>query len=61
MDRASTHRWHVRDEAAHLHEVEVEGESAATPVIALVKVVLFLIPVFVFMAGLTFAAYYLGA
>jgi hypothetical protein len=61
MDSTSMHRSHVRDEVAHLHELEVEGESAATPVVALVEVVLFLIPVLVLIAAVTFAAYYLGA
>jgi len=60
VDRTSMHRSHLRDEAAHLHELEVEGESAATPAIALLEAILFLIPVFVVMAGLAFAAYYLG-
>lgn len=61
VDSTPVHRSsHLRDEAAHLHELEVEGESAATPAIALLEVILFLIPVFVVMAGLAFAAYYLG-
>jgi hypothetical protein len=60
VDYTPLHWARLRDEAGHLHELEVEGESAATPAIALVEVILFLIPVFVVMAGLTFAAYYLG-
>jgi hypothetical protein len=43
-----------------LHELEVEGESAATPAIALAEVVLFLVPIFAFLLTVTFVAYYLS-
>jgi hypothetical protein len=44
----------------HLHELETEGESAATPAIALARVLLIVIPVLLFTASVTFAAYYLS-
>jgi hypothetical protein len=50
----------LRDRARRLHARELEGESAATPAIILAEVVLFLIPIFLTMAALTFAAYYLS-
>jgi hypothetical protein len=43
-----------------LHELEVEGESVATPAIALAEVVLFLLPIFAFLLTVTFVAYYLA-
>ena len=43
-----------------LHELEAKGESAATPAIALAGVLLIVIPVLVFIASVTFAAYYLS-
>ncbi len=43
-----------------LHELEVEGESAATPAIALAEVVLFLLPIFALASTGTFVAYYLS-
>jgi hypothetical protein len=45
----------------HLHELETEGESAATPAIALAGVLLVVIPVLLFIASVTFAAYYLSS
>jgi hypothetical protein len=53
-------RQRLRDRAARLHARELEGESAATPAIILAEVVLFLIPIFLTMVALTFAAYYLS-
>jgi hypothetical protein len=50
----------VEREAHHLHDVERLGESAATPVIAILDLVLFFACVSVLMAGLSFAAYYLA-
>jgi VIT1/CCC1 family predicted Fe2+/Mn2+ transporter len=47
-------------EAHHLEEVERAGESAETPLIVFLGVFLFLLPVFVLMLGLAFAAYYLA-
>jgi hypothetical protein len=57
---AARARHRLRDRAGRLHARELEGESAATPAIILAEVVLFLIPIFLTMAALTFAAYYLS-
>jgi hypothetical protein len=51
----------IEREAHHLHEVERAGESAVTPLIAIVGLVLLLASVFVVLAALSFAAYYLAA
>ena len=48
------------DSLKRLHELEVEGESAATPAIALAEVVLFLLPIFAFESTVTFVAYFLS-
>jgi nitrogen fixation/metabolism regulation signal transduction histidine kinase len=50
----------IESEAAHLHKVEQVGESAETPFIAIMGVVLFLVPIFALMLGLALAAYYLA-
>ena len=50
----------VEAEAHHLHEVEQAGEVPETPFIALLGVVLFVLPVFLVIVGLAFAAYYLA-
>jgi hypothetical protein len=50
----------VEEEAHHLHEIEHEGESAETPAIAFLGLILFLLPLFLVMLGLAFAAYYLA-
>jgi hypothetical protein len=50
----------VPAEARHLHAVEQEGESGETPFLAMLGVVVFLLPVFLLMVGLAFAAYYLA-
>jgi hypothetical protein len=50
----------IEAEAEHLLEVEQAGESGATPFIAILGLILFLIPIFLLMAGLAFAAYYLA-
>ena len=48
-------------EARHLHAVEQEGESGETPFLAMLGVSLFLLlPVFLVMVGLAFAADYLA-
>jgi hypothetical protein len=44
-------------EAAHLHEVEREGDSGETPFIAILGLLLFLIPIFLVIVGISFAAY----
>jgi hypothetical protein len=53
-------RRHHSASFKRLHELEVEGESAATPAIALAEVVLFLLPIFAFVSTVTFVAYYLS-
>jgi hypothetical protein len=53
-------RRHHSASLKRLHDLEVEGESAATPAIALAKVILFLIPIFAFVSTVTFVAYYLS-
>ena len=55
----ATHRWILS--VKHLHALETEGESAATPAIALAGVLLIVVPLGVFIASITFAAYYLSA
>ena len=50
----------AKSEAHHLHEVEHEGESGETPFLATFGVFLFLVPVFLVILGLAFAAYYLA-
>jgi hypothetical protein len=48
-------------EARHLHDVEQRGEAGATPFIALGGLILFLLPIFLVLLGIAFAAYYLAA
>jgi hypothetical protein len=50
----------IEAEAEHLREVEQTGESGETPFIAILGLILFLFPIFLLMAGLAFAAYYLA-
>jgi hypothetical protein len=50
----------VEAEAEHLHEVERRGEADVTPLIAFGGLFLFLLPIFLVMLGLAFAAYYLA-
>ena len=50
----------IEAEAEHLLEVERKGESEATPLIAILGVVLFLAPIVLLILGLAFAAYYLA-
>jgi hypothetical protein len=48
-------------EAHHLHAIERKGESGETPFIAIAGLVLFvLLPAYLVMLGLAFAAYYLA-
>jgi hypothetical protein len=49
----------VEAEAEHVHEIEQEGESGATPFIAVLGIFLFLLPIFLVILGLAYAAYYL--
>jgi len=46
-------------EAEHLIEIEKKGESAETPLVAIVGIILFLLPIVLLILGLAFAAYYL--
>lgn len=61
----STSSWwatpvkNLETEARHLLEIEEEGSAGETPFIAIATVVLFLLPIFLLMLGLVFAAYYL--
>jgi hypothetical protein len=48
----------VRAVEAEAHERE--GESGETPLIAILGVVIFLLPIVLIVLGLTFAAYYLA-
>ena len=53
----------IRDaevEAHHLHAVEQKGDAGEIPFIAILGLILFLLPVFLVMLGLAFAAYYLA-
>jgi hypothetical protein len=51
----------VEGEFDHLREVERKGESAETPFIAILGIILFLIPIVLVVLGLAFAAYYLAS
>jgi hypothetical protein len=50
----------VEAEVAHLHEVERAGECAETPLIAFLGLILFLLPIFLFMLSVAFLAYYIA-
>ena len=50
----------VEAEVEHLQQIEHEGTSAATPLVAILGVVLFLLPIVALILGLSFAAYYLA-
>jgi uncharacterized membrane protein len=56
----STNFEQVTHRARQLHAVGLDGESAATPLIVLAEVVLFLIPILLAISAVTFAAFYLG-
>ena len=47
--------------AEHLREVEREGESAETPFVAILGLILFLLPIVAIVLGLSFAAYYIAS
>ena len=49
----------LEHEVEHLHEIEQRGEAGETPYIAIAGVFLFLLPIFCFMVGVAFAAYYI--
>ena len=48
----------VEDAVRHLHELEEEGESPATPAISILQVLLVVGPIFVLILGLSFLGYY---
>jgi hypothetical protein len=50
----------IEAEAEHLLEIEHEGESEATPLIAIMGIIFFLTPIVLLILGLAFAAYYLA-
>ena len=50
----------IEAEVEHLHELEQEGASEATPLIAILGIVLFLLPIVTVILGLSFAAYFLA-
>jgi hypothetical protein len=50
----------IEAEAEHLIEIEKRGESAETPLVAILGIVLFLLPIVALILGLAFAAYYLS-
>jgi Xaa-Pro aminopeptidase len=47
-------------EAEHLREIERAGEAGETPFIVILGLVLFLAPLFLFLVGVSFAAYYIA-
>ena len=49
----------VEDEAKHLHDIEMEGSSGATPLISIAGVAMFLLPVLIVVMGTALALYYL--
>ena len=49
----------AEDEARHLHDIEKEGTNAATPLISIASVAMFLLPVIVVVMGTALALYYL--
>jgi hypothetical protein len=51
----------IEAEVEHLHELEQEGASEATPFVAILGIVLFLLPIVFLILGLAFAAYYLAS
>ena len=48
----------VDAEAHHLHEVELAGESAETPYIVMLGLVLFIAPIFIVFLAIVFAMYF---
>jgi hypothetical protein len=46
----------VEAEAGHLHRLELDGESAATPFVAMLEVALFLLPVVVVVIAVSLVA-----
>jgi hypothetical protein len=50
----------IEDEAHHLHGIEQEGSAGATPFIAILGVLLFLLPIAAFLMIVAFSAFYLA-
>lgn len=58
---ARSWRRALHSDARHLHQVEVAGESPETPLIAILEVALFLLPIAAVMLGVALvAAHYFG-
>ena len=47
-------------EVHHLHAVEHEGAAAETPLIAVIGLIFFFLPIFLVIVGLALAAYYVA-
>jgi hypothetical protein len=52
---------HPVHEVEHLQEIEHQGTSAATPLVAILGVALFLLPIVLLILGLAFVAFYLAS
>ena len=50
----------AEEEVHHLHAVEHEGAATETPLIAIIGLIFFFLPIFLVMVGLAFAAYYVA-
>jgi hypothetical protein len=50
----------AEEEVHHLHAVEHEGAVAETPLIAIIGLIFFFLPIFLVMVGLAFTAYYVA-
>ena len=50
----------IESEAEHLVEIERKGESAETPLVVLLGLILFLLPIFLVLLGVAFVVYYLA-
>lgn len=50
----------LEGDVRHLHEIEQRGEAGSTPFIAAIGVISFLLPIFLVMLGVAFAAYFLS-
>lgn len=55
----STSNHHPFHELRHLHDVEQEGENAATPLLAIASVAMVVIPLMFLMIGLAYGLAYL--
>ncbi len=49
----------AEEEAKHLHELELEGSNAATPLLSIGAVMMLLLPIIVVVMGSALAVYYL--